>query len=225
MIKAVLFDMDGTVLDTETVHKIAWDRALTEASVPIAEDTFYSLIGLNVQSTGQYLKEHFGLEEDAFLQVNSNAVRYSYEYIEQKGLSVKKGFHALSDFLLQNGIKSVIVTSSEQEDARANLGKAGILDRFDGIIGGGDVEKGKPSPEPYLKAAALVGLSPSECIAAEDSANGVRSAYNAGITCVYIKDMIDIPQEVQALAAYHEESLDKIIKIIEKENKSCHTSE
>ena len=218
MIKAVLFDMDGTVLDTESVHKIAWERALIEAGVPIENDTFYHLIGLNVQSTGDYLKAHFGLTDGQFQQINAAADRHSLEYIGKNGVDVKQGFLTLSDYLLEKKIKSVIVTSSHHSEAEANLAKAGILQRFDGIIGGDEVANGKPSPEPYLKAASFVGIAERNCIAAEDSANGVKSAYSAGITCVYIKDMIDIPREVQALAKYRAVSLDKIIEIIEKEN-------
>ena len=225
MIKAVLFDMDGTVLDTESVHKIAWECALTEAGVPIKSDTFYHLIGLNVQSTGEYLKAHFAITDEQFERINEAADRHSLNYISKNGVSVKQGFYALSDYLAEMKIKSVIVTSSHHKEAEANLAKAGILRCFDGIIGGDEVTRGKPSPEPYQKAAELAGVDRADCIAAEDSANGVKSAYSAGITCVYIKDMIDIPQEVQALAKYHADSLSKIIEIIEKENLSCHTSE
>ena len=73
---------------------------------------------------------------------------------------------------------------------------------------------GKPSPEPYLKAAEALGLSPEECLAVEDSANGIRSAHAAGTKCVYIKDIADISEDAKALSAHQTTSLDKIINII-----------
>jgi beta-phosphoglucomutase-like phosphatase (HAD superfamily) len=100
------------------------------------------------------------------------------------------------------------------------LTRTGIIGRFDGIIGGDDVEHGKPNPDPYVKAAELAGFPPDECLAVEDSINGIRSAVTAGIRCVYIKDFLDIPEEIEAIAYKKVNSLDKIIDIIIQENQS-----
>ncbi len=148
--------------------------------------------------------------------MSASAYGLSREYGITKGLPVKKGFFELSDYLVKNDIKTAVVTSSFRSEAIHNFQRANINTPFDIIIGGDCVDNGKPSGEPYLRAAEGLGLDPDDCIAVEDSSNGIRSAHNAGITCVYIKDIADIPKEIKALAEYEAESLDKVIEIIEK---------
>lgn len=214
-IKAVLFDMDGTILDTERIHKECWERAMRNMGISFPPHTFYDLIGLNDRSTFEYFRTRFGFTETQYAELSASAYGLSREYGITKGLPVKKGFFELSDYLVKNNIKTAVVTSSFRSEAVHNFQRADINTPFDIIIGGDCVDNGKPSGEPYLKAAEGLGLSPSDCIAVEDSANGIRSARNAGITCVYIKDIADIPEEIKALAEYEVKSLDKVIEIIE----------
>lgn len=218
MIKAVLFDMDGTVLDTERIHKECWEQAMGDVGVEYLPTTFYDLIGLNDKSTRDYFRSVYGFTDELYAEMSTAAYNRSREYGTVKGIPVKKGFFELSDYLSERGIKRAVVTSSLVSEALHNFERAGIDVPFDIIIGGDSVNEGKPSPEPFLKAAAALGLSTDECVAAEDSANGVRSAHNAGIKCVYIKDMVDIPDDVKALAEYKAESLDGIIRILDSLN-------
>lgn len=217
-IKAVLFDMDGTILDTEKIHKECWEQAMRDIGVDFLPTTFYDLIGLNDKSTCEYFKKHYGFTDEQYTKMSVSAYSLSREFTTTKGIPVKKGFFELSDYLAENNIKRAIVTSSMVSEALHNFERAKIETPFDVIIGGDSVNEGKPSAEPFLKAAEMLGLSAEECIVAEDSANGVRSAHNAGIRCVYIKDMVDIPEEVRALAEYEVSALDKIIEIIEEIN-------
>lgn len=219
MIKAVLFDMDGTILDTERIHKECWEQAMADIGVQYLPTTFYDLIGLNDKSTGDYFRRIYGFTDEQYTEMSTAAYKLSREYGTVKGIPVKKGFFELSDYLAEKGIKRAVVTSSMVSEALHNFERAKIEVPFDVIIGGDSVNEGKPSPEPFLKAAEALGLSAEECIVAEDSANGVRSAYNAGIRCVYIKDMVDISDDVKALADFKAESLEEIIDIIDKINK------
>ena len=214
MIRAVLLDMDGTVLDTERINKICWQRAMAETGYHFEEKVYFDLIGLNDKSMSQYFADNFGFTQEQFDQMKISGYNYSRAYKAEHGVPVKQGFTELSDYLRQQNIKTAAVTSSTCLEARHNFQGAGIEDRFDLIIGGDSVTSGKPSPEPYQKAAEALGLQPSECLAAEDSANGVRSAHAAGIKCVYIKDIADIPAEAKALADYEANTLDELIKII-----------
>ena len=214
MIRAVLLDMDGTVLDTERINKICWQKAMAETGYHFEDKVYFDLVGLNHKSIFQYFIDNFGFTPEQFEQMKDEAVNYARTYKADHGVPVKKGFLELSDYLRQQNIKTAAVTSSTRLEARHNFQGAGIEDRFDLIIGGDSVTTGKPSPEPYLKAAEGLGLPPFECLAAEDSANGIRSAHAAGIKCVYIKDIADIDDEAKALAAYQANALDELIKII-----------
>ena len=214
MIRAVLLDMDGTVLDTERINKICWQKAMAETGYHFEEKVYFDLVGLNHKSITQYFMDNFGFTLEQFEKMKDDACDYSRAYKARHGVPIKQGFLELSDYLRQLNIKTAAVTSSTCLEAQHNFQGAGIEDRFDLIIGGDSVTAGKPSPEPYQKAAQELGLQPSECLAAEDSANGIRSAHSAGIKCVYIKDIADITEEAKALADYEANSLDELIKII-----------
>lgn len=218
-IKAVLFDMDGTVLDTERIHKECWEQAMKDMGIMYSSTTFYDLIGLNDKSTMDYFKTHFNFTDEQYIKMSVSAYQNSQKYADLRGIPVKKGFFELSDYLLEHKLKRALVTSSICSVALHNLKKARIDVPFDVVIGGDSVTEGKPAPEPYARAAEKLGLDPNECLAVEDSANGIRSAHNAEIKCVYIKDMVDISDDVKALADYRAENLEEIIGIIDKINK------
>lgn len=218
MIKAVLFDMDGTILDTERIHKECWEQAMDDVGVSYLPTTFYDLIGLNDNSTRDYFRRVYGFSDEQYYKMSGAAYSLSREYGKIKGIPVKKGFFELSDYLVEKGIRRAVVTSSMVSEALHNFERAKIETPFDVIIGGDIVNEGKPSAEPFLKAAAALGLPNEECIVVEDSANGVRSAHNAGIRCVYIKDMVDIPEDVRKLAEFEAKSLDEVIGIIDSKN-------
>jgi len=216
MIKAVLFDMDGTVLDTEPLYIEAWKKAFEKEPVHKFDPMIFNqCVGLSVVLCEQLVDEFYG-EKGMFRRTVKVASEWMKYYIETEGAPVKTGFYKLSDFLRENGIKAIIATSSVHADAVKNLTCAGIIDRFDGIVGGDNTERGKPFPDPYVKAAELAGVDRDECIAVEDSKNGVLSAAEAGIRCVYIKDLLDIPKEAEAKAYRRAQSLDEVIGIIKE---------
>lgn len=218
MIKAVLFDMDGTILDTERIHKRCWEQAMADMGISFSPTTFYDLIGLNDLSTKNYFKKNYGFTDDQYEKMSRSAYTHSREYTVKNGIPVKAGFFDLSDYLIKNGIKTAVVTSSICSEAAHNFQRANITTPFDVIIGGDSVTKGKPDKEPYENAAVAVGISKEECLVIEDSTNGIKSAYAAGIRCVYIKDMVDIPEDVKALAEFSADNLNDVIGIINNIN-------
>jgi len=216
MIKAVLFDMDGTVTDTEPLYIEAWKKAFEKEPYDFDETIFSRCVGLSVVLCEEIVDEYYG-EKGFYRRAVKTASEWMKYYAETDGIPIKTGFYKLSGFLRENGIKAVIATSSKHADAVRTLTCAGVIDRFDGIVGGDNTERGKPYPDPYIKAAELAGAGKAECLAVEDSRNGVISAYEAGIRCVYIKDMLDIPPETEKLAYKRADSLDEIIDIIKRE--------
>lgn len=214
MIKAVLFDMDGTILDTERIHKECWEQAMSNTGIKYMPTTFFDLIGLNDKSTREYFRRVFAFTDEQYDEMSRQAYGLSREYGTIRGIPVKRGFFELTDYLLEKKIKRAVVTSSLVSEALHNFERANIKVPFDIIIGGDSVNEGKPSGEPFLKAAESLGLPVDECIAVEDSSNGIRSAYNAGIRCVYIKDLVDIPDEIRSLAEFNAKDLEGVIEII-----------
>ncbi|MGN0578931.1 MAG: HAD family hydrolase [Ruminiclostridium sp.] len=213
-VTTVIFDKDGTVVDTEPLHLKMWVSALKERGYPATDEILKECIGLNYPSMDTLLKGYFGESFDIW-------EHYEYvnllvkEYELENGIPVKKGFTELSDYLISRGIRSVVATSSMHEEAQFCLKQAGIGDRFDFIVGGDEIENGKPAPDIFLKAAEKAGASPDECVIFEDSSNGVRAALAAGIKCFYIPDMKEIEPELQS-RTIKLASLDKAIEIIDK---------
>jgi beta-phosphoglucomutase-like phosphatase (HAD superfamily) len=213
LIKAVLFDMDGTVLNTEPMYKKAWKAAFEKLDKEFSDELFNKCVGLPISMTTKLLDESYG---DGFFKATFPiAAAWASSYKQLNGVPVKAGFYELSDYLHDKGIKSVIATSTSHSAAEEDLTGSGIISRFIGIIGCDDVANGKPAPDPYIKAAELAKAKISECIAIEDSVNGIRSAVAAGLKCVYIKDFVDISAEIESMVYKRVNTLDEVIEIIE----------
>ncbi len=218
MIKCVIFDMDGTLLDSETVALIAWQKVIDTYKLDMDLTLPIMSIGLNYNSMEKLFTEHMGADFP-FHKYWEESRRFVREYIQEHGLAVKKGFFELSEYLHKNGIKSLVATSSYHESSVNKLKRVGIYDSFDGIVGGDEIVNGKPDPEIFLKALALSGCSKQELIIVEDSENGVKAALASGIRCVYIKDIKDIDPQTESRVFARAEDLAGIIDIIDSLNR------
>ncbi|MDR2531507.1 MAG: HAD family phosphatase [Oscillospiraceae bacterium] len=198
-IKAVFFDMDGTVLDTEPIHAVAFGQALEKLGIKDGVGFLSRCIGLNVPEMRKLFMREVGTEAE-FDKINALAWEIADKLKKQHGIKVKQGFFELAESLSENGVKAYIVTSTPRKPALRDLETAGIAGYFVDFICFGDYEKGKPAPEPYLKALKLSGENADECIAIEDSEAGLTSAVSAGLRCVLVRDMAVIPEETARLA-------------------------
>jgi HAD superfamily hydrolase (TIGR01509 family) len=196
-IRAVVFDMDGLLVDTETVVY----RAMQKATVGIADDfpmsTFLQMVGLTNHASDEIVRNHFG--EGFDLTTWNDAVSRHFREELAAGIALKAGVLEILDHLDEIGMPRAIATSSSLQSVRASLGPHSIVDRFHALITRDVQNNHKPHPEPFLKAAAALGVDPADCLALEDSHNGVRSASSAGMMTVMVPDMLDPTEEMHSL--------------------------
>ncbi len=194
---AVVFDMDGLLLDTETIALRAFVAACQEMGLNPDLGIYHKCIGTNFARTRQILQEGYGPDfpYDAISKLWNQ--KFTHQ-VENFPIPKKEGVVSLLEFLEQTGIKRVIVTSTRYPTALKMLQNAGILRYFEFVIGGDQIINGKPHPEIYLNACQKLGEKPSDCLALEDSENGVRSALTAGLTVIQIPDLVQPTDEVKA---------------------------
>ena len=196
-VKAVVFDMDGLLVDTEQVVFAAMRHAAAGIGRDLPFAIFQRMVGLTHAKSDLILAEHFG---DGFDLEGFQAAVSTYFRAEQAaGIALKAGVVEILDRLDAMALPRAIATSSSRYAVEQSLGPHGLLDRFDAFITRDVQDHGKPHPEPFLKAAAAIGVQPLDCLALEDSHNGVRSASSAGMMTVMVPDMLDPTEEMQTL--------------------------
>lgn len=204
--KAVIFDMDGLLLDTEILYRQSIIAAAQDAGLPIGPSIYEGMLGRPWVSIAELLRDHYG--QDFQADLFRAAWLAHFDRLTETELRLKPGVVALLDLLDEHGLPRAVCTSSAHFQVEHHLGALGILDRFHHIVAHGDYPRGKPAPDPYLAAAERLGIAPSDCLALEDSYNGIRSAASAGMMAVMVPDMLSPTDEIRALCAVVAESLD-----------------
>ncbi len=194
-IKAVLFDLDGTLTDTEKYYQEAWPKALRHFGYEVEDDFALELRSLGRPFAPERFKELFGQDFDypAVRQYRKGLVE---ELIKQHGIPLKPGAREILGWLRENGILTALVTANNYGRAERYLKKIDLFDCFDRIICANMVELGKPAPDIYAFACSELGIDPKETFAVEDSPNGVTSAYLAGCNVIMIPDLTEPDEEL-----------------------------
>lgn len=187
MIRAVIFDMDGTLIDTEKYYRIFWPRAMAEFGYTMTDEQALSMRSLGRPFAPARLKELFGEDLD-YTQVRQRRKELMEACIEKEGIQPKPGAIKLLTTLKNKKITTAIATATDLKRTAKYLKMAGLEGYFDEIISAVMVKEGKPSPEVYLYACEKLGLKPEECIAVEDAPNGVLAAYRAGCKVIMVPD-------------------------------------
>lgn len=196
-IQAVVFDLDGLLLDTERVYLEAYHRACRALDVQGGEDAYIGLIGLNSCDLSSALEARLGAQKSTilFMQAWSREITALFE----GDVPVKAGVHALCTHLSEAGIPRAIATNSDANKALERLARAGLGEFFSVLVGGDQVEHGKPAPDMYLEAARRLNADPKKTVAFEDSDTGVRAALAAGMITVQVPDLQQPGEEVRSL--------------------------
>lgn len=212
-ISAVIFDMDGLMFDTERLSLEAWRAVAKKEGFEMKDDILIATVGRNARDTGIMMKQCYG-ETFPYEELREQSEAYMRDFIISNGMPIKKGLLELLEFLKSRGIKTAVATSTVKEFAEENIKSCSLLDRFDHITCGDEVEKGKPEPDIFLLAAKKLGCKPEECIVLEDSENGIRGAHKAGMKPIMIPDVIIPTQEIKQLTHQIFDSLDQVISYL-----------
>lgn len=214
-VDAILLDMDGTLLDTETVYFESLVAALNACGY--TDDVValcHSMVGLPGPVCEAMLRDHYGA---AFpLDAVNLAFLEHRDRMMRAGLPLKSGTLDLLDAIAAAERPMAIVTSSSRRSAERNLSLAGIRDRFETLLTLDDVTHGKPDPALYLKAAAQLGVRPAACIAVEDSNHGVAAAHAAGAITLMVPDMAPPTEETRAKCAAVLPDLNAVLTLLQE---------
>ncbi|WP_087017072.1 HAD family hydrolase [Thaumasiovibrio subtropicus] len=181
--QAVIFDMDGTLIDSMPSHLAAWQQTAAAFDFPFEPEWFYQLGGQPTTKTAVMLKAKYPIEasEETLVQTKYG----HYEAIEQKGSLIASTHQVLLSVL---GKKKVAIgTGSRRIHADELLSSNGVIDHFDAIVTANDVENHKPAPDTFLQAADNMGVAPAKCVVFEDTLLGVRAAQAAGMDCYLVE--------------------------------------
>jgi HAD superfamily hydrolase (TIGR01509 family) len=194
---AVVFDMDGLILDNEPIYRDAMMAAATGGGHDLTLGLYLTTVGLSTEATRTVLSEHFGkaFDFDDFWTVASRR----FHEMAASQLRLKPGVIELLNVLDDIGLPRAIATSSCREGVQRALTAFGLVDRFQAVVAQGDYARGKPNPDPFLKAAERLGLEPARCLALEDSHNGVRAASGAGMMTIMVPDLLAATPEMERL--------------------------
>lgn len=194
---AVILDLDGTVLDTERVYVETFHETVAPFGYTLPREFLYSLVGGTREQFRTRLRAQLG--DDFPYDDHRRAYLARRDELLALGIPIKPGVTELLDTIAALGLKTAIATAATRENAEANLIRAGLRDRFEVVITRDDVEHSKPNPDIFLAAAAGIGVGPADCLAIEDSHNGVRSAHAAGMLTVMVPDILPPNDEMRML--------------------------
>jgi HAD superfamily hydrolase (TIGR01509 family) len=183
--RAVIFDNDGVLVDSEPISLLAYRNAIWEQGVQLAEEDDERYCGLTDTDIIKDMEQVYGRGLDLARFQERKRTLY-FEYAKEQPLPAFEGVREFVQALRAAGVPYILASSGSREKIGFNLGRAGIVDLFPAIVSGEDFHRGKPDPEIFLKSAEKLGVHPSECVVVEDSINGLKAARAAGTIAVGI---------------------------------------
>lgn len=188
MIKAIIFDMDGLMIDSERVTFECYQERLKDMNLTMDEEFYKTLLGKPIKGIYQRFYDVYG-NDFPIQNVIQDVHQLMAERFETEGVPVKKGLVELLHYLKDNNYKTIVATSSNRDRVDKILSQAKITEFFDDSICGDEVTKGKPNPEVFLKSCQKLSVNVDEAIVLEDSEAGIQASYDANIKVICIPDM------------------------------------
>ena len=217
MICAVIFDMDGVLIDTEKHYNAAWCQAATEAGFPFTREHALLLRSCEAKEGEKLMQGIFGPSFD-YYAIRERRRELVRERLAQYGLEKKPGVEETLRFLRAKGIKTAVATATALDITKSHLTTIGVCDLFDSIVSAKNVAHGKPEPDVYLYACEQIGERPQDCMAVEDSPNGILAAYRAGLRTVMVPNLTQPDEELTKYLYACVNSLSDLCELVDKED-------
>ena len=214
MIRAVIFDMDGLMLDTERLAQQAWQHAGAELGYPLPDELYLQAIGRTAVATEALLRNGFGADFP-FPAIYARKQQYYHEALAQ-AIPTKTGLFELLALVDRLGLPKAVATSTARPLAIKKLTTAGLFPHFAVIVCGDEIANGKPAPDIFLAAAAKLAIAPAHCLVLEDSPAGIQAAHAAGMVPIHVPDLIAATPETRRLAYQVVPSLHEVRPLLEK---------
>lgn len=216
-VKAVVFDMDGLLFDSESVYRDAMIATAADLGLEMPPELFLKLVGLPWAANVSMLQAHYGpaFDPEGFRQ---EATR-RFHIVADAEICLKAGVVEILDELDVLGLPRAVATSSMHRTVQHHLGQHDLLGRFHALVAQGDYARGKPAPDPFLTAAERLAVDPADCLALEDSHNGVRAAHAAGMMTIMVPDLLDATEEMQTLCIRIAHDLHEVRELLARQRK------
>lgn len=219
MIKGVIFDMDGVMIDSERQSNEGWAWAAGQLGIEIPVWLVDRFKGAPAHLSCQFFDDYFQGKAD-YWEAKRLRTQYVMELRKREGIPVKPGLYKLLDYLRDQGIKCAVATSTRRESAENTLHTIGAWDYLDAVVYGDEVENGKPAPDIFLYAAQMLGTMPDETIVIEDSINGIQAGFAAKMYVVHVPDTIVIGSDIKNLTFMVCDTLEDVADLLEGMNRA-----
>ncbi len=220
-IKLVIFDMDGLMVDTESICIKAWDKVFNNYKIKVEKEFYFEIIGSSAKVLEEKIKHRKILKDNLKLEDILNVQRKeAANIVEKEGIIKKEGIEELLGYLENKGIKKAVASSSFRTKVNKFLTITGLIDKFDYIVAGDEVKDSKPAPDLYLNVIEKFGIDNQNIIILEDSKNGLTAAKRAGLEKrIYIPDIVILSSEEEKKLTYKKfNSLLEVKKELEENN-------
>ena len=218
MVSGIIFDMDGILIDSERQSNEGWLWAAGQLGVDMPMWLIDSFKGAPAELCCKFFDDYYKGVID-YWEAKEIRTQHVYKIRETEGIPVKKGVKDIFEYIRNNGLKCAVATSTRRESAEKTLHEIGVWDYLDAVVYGDEVERGKPEPDIFLRAAKAIGVNPSEAVVVEDSINGIKAGYAADMRVVHIPDTIAIDDDIRKLTYMVCADLNGLIDVVESINK------
>lgn len=218
MVSGIIFDMDGILIDSERQSNEGWLWAAGQLGVDMPMWLIDSFKGALAELCCKFFDDYYKGVID-YWEAKELRTHHVYKIRETEGIPVKKGVKDIFEYIRNNGLKCAVATSTRRESAEKTLHEIGVWDYLDAVVYGDEVERGKPEPDIFLRAAKAIGVNPSEAVVVEDSINGIKAGYAADMRVVHIPDTIAIDDDIRKLTYMVCADLNGLIDVVESINK------